>query len=176
MQFFDNILAHYGWQGLALLGVFITLFAVQFYYYAIAYNRIYNFRLVRTLKKRCSDPGVSVIIALRGENEYFLSHELPTILTQEYDYYEVVVVYIGGDADFYGELQRMREVYPHLRLTKMGGNERLYITTKQALKRGSCFRTVGRKLRASPLEAGAVSLSSKVPLVPTRIQSLTHAH
>ncbi|MBO5697077.1 MAG: glycosyltransferase [Alistipes sp.] len=136
MQFFDNIILHYGWQGIALLGAFFTLFAVQFYYYAIAYNRIYNFRLVRTLKKRCSDPGISVIIALRGENEYFLSHELPTILSQEYDYYEVVVVYIGGDADFYGELQRMRETYPHLRLTKMGGNERIYITTKQALNVG----------------------------------------
>ena len=136
MHFFDNILTHYGWQGIALLGVLLVLFAVQFYYYVIAYNRIYNFRLVRTHKKHCSDPGISVIVALRGENEYFLTHELPTLLAQEYDKYEVVVVYIGGDADFYGELQRLKENYSYLRLTKMGGNKRLYITTKQALNVG----------------------------------------
>ena len=136
MQFIDNILAHYTWQGVALFAVFIILLVVQLYYYAVAYNRIFNYRLMRSNKQRCSEPGVSVIVALRGENEYFLSKELPTLLAQDYDSYEVVVVYIGGDADFYGELQRLREVYAHLRLTKMGGNERLYITTKQALNVG----------------------------------------
>mgnify|MGYP002517083611 CR=1 FL=1 len=50
--------------------------------------------------------------------------------------YEVVVVYIGGDTDYYDELQRIRDGHSYMRLTKMGGNERLYISTKQALNVG----------------------------------------
>jgi hypothetical protein len=82
------------------------------------------------------NPPVSVIVAVRGENERFLTEELPVLLNQQYPHYEVVVVYIGGDTDYYDELQRIRDNHSYMRLTKMGGNERLYISTKQALNVG----------------------------------------
>ena len=83
-HFFSNILDHYTWQGLALCGVVIILFFTQLYYYAIAYYRIYNFRLLRKRKRKRSNPAVSVIVVVRGENEQFLSKELPTLLHQTY--------------------------------------------------------------------------------------------
>lgn len=136
IQFFNDILQHYSWQGLCLITLLVTLFGAQFYYYVIAYHRIVRFRLMRSRPKRRDNPAISVIVAVRGESESFLVDELPILLSQEYDNYEVVVVYIGGDADYYDELQRIRDNHSYMRLTKMGGNERIYISTKQALNVG----------------------------------------
>lgn len=134
--FFNDILQHYSWQGLSLMVLLVILFCIQFYYYAIAYYRIVRFRLMRSRPKRRESPAISVIVAVRGESEHFLVEELPVLLSQEYDNYEVVVVYIGGDAGYYDELQRIRDNHSYMRLTKMGGNERIYISTKQALNVG----------------------------------------
>lgn len=136
MQFFDKILQHYTWAGIALISVIVVLFFVQLYYYVIAYYRIYRFRLMRRKRRNEEQPPVSVIVAVRGESESFLVEQLPALLNQQYAHYEVVVVYIGGDMEYYEELQNIRNNYSYMRLTKMGGNERIYISTKQALNVG----------------------------------------
>lgn len=136
MQFFNDILSHYSWQGTALIGAIILLFVVQFYYYAIRYNRIPRYRLLRRKKITIDNPPISIIVVVRGENEHFLTDECMALLSQEYECFEVVVVYVGGDLDYYAELQRIKEQHSNMRLTKMGGNDRLYITTKQALNVG----------------------------------------
>ena len=165
MQFFENILTHYSWYGAALIAVVLILFIVQFYYYAIRYDRISRFRLLRRRVTREANPPISVIVVVRGENEQFLTDELRVLLAQEYDYYEVVVVYVGGDIDYYAELQRVKDEYSNMRLTKLGGNDRLYITTKQALNIGIksaqydnlLFTTTG----ACPMSEAWVSLMAK---------------
>ncbi len=136
MEFITSIFDHYSWQGIALVLLAVTLFTIQIYYYAIAYNRIINFRLMREREKRRESPAVSVIVPMRGESERFLVDELPALLHQEYDHYEVVVVYIGSDNDYYDELQRIRDNHSYMRITRMGSNERFYISTKQALNVG----------------------------------------
>lgn len=137
MEFLTNIFEHYSWQGIALVFLAVTLFAIQIYYYAVVYNRIISFRLMREREKRRENPAISVIVPMRGESERFLVDELPALLHQEYDHYEVVVVYIGSDNDYYDELQRIRDNHSYMRLTRMGGsNERFYISTKQALNVG----------------------------------------
>ena len=136
MNFFNQIIEHYTWPGIALLAILIALFATQLYYYAIAYRRIHRFRLVHRNKMRCEEPYVSVIVAVRGEDERFLSEQLPTLLSQTYSVYEIVVVYIGRDVDYYAELQRIRDQRSNMKLTKLSGNGRIYITTKQAYNVG----------------------------------------
>ena len=136
IQIYNDILQHYSWQGLSLIFLAVTLFFTQLYYYAIAHSRIIRFRLLRERPKRREAPPISVIVPLRGESERFLVDELPVLLHQEYHTYEVVVVYIGGDVDYYDELQRIRDNHSYMRLTKIGGNERIYISTKQALNVG----------------------------------------
>ena len=136
MQFFSKILEHYTWAGIALMAVIVVLFCVQLYYYLIAYYRVYRFRLMRRKRRFVENPPVSVIVAVRGENEHFLTDELPVLLNQQYPHYEVVVVYIGGDMEYYEQLQSIRNNYSYMRLTKMGGNNRIYISTKQALNVG----------------------------------------
>ena len=137
MEFLTNIFEHYSWQGIALVFLAVTLFAIQIYYYAVVYNRIISFRLMREREKRRENPAISIIVPMRGESERFLVDELPALLHQEYGHYEVVVVYIGSDNDYYDELQRIRDNHSYMRLTRMGGsNERFYISTKQALNVG----------------------------------------
>ena len=162
MAFFFFFFSHYAWQGLALVGVVLVLWFVQLYYYAIAYNRIYKFRLMRRRKLRCENPAISVIVAVRGENEGFLCEELPRLLAQQYHTFEVVVIYIGSDIDYYDELQRIRDNYSNMRLTKMGGNPQLYISTKQALNVGIksaqydnlLFTTTGAMPRSDEWQTG----------------------
>ena len=137
MEFLTNIFEHYSWQGIALVFRADTLFAIQIYYYAVVYNRIISFRLMRERERRRENPAISIIVPMRGESERFLVDELPALLHQEYDHYEVVVVYIGSDNDYFDELQRIRDNHSYMRLTRMGGsNERFYISTKQALNVG----------------------------------------
>ena len=40
MQFIDNFLACYGWEGAALAGSMLLMLGVQFYYYIFVYGRI----------------------------------------------------------------------------------------------------------------------------------------
>lgn len=118
------------------MGVIIILFMVQFYYYAILYTRIRSFRLMQRRNKVYDNPPISVIVTVRGENEAFLVDELPLLMSQEYSAFEVVIVYIGNDTDYYDQLVDIQTNYSNLRLTKIGGNERIYISTKQALNVG----------------------------------------
>ena len=136
MQFFSNIFEHYSWQGVLLMAMLVTLFIVQLYYYVVSYRRIHRFRLVRRNDIICENPYLSIIIAVRGEDEYFLGHQLHKLLAQNYDVYEVIVVYIGRDIDYYAELQHIRDQRSNMKLTKMSGNGRIYITTKQAYNVG----------------------------------------
>lgn len=135
MSLLDNILACYSWQGVALIGVLLLLFMVQLYYYVIVYGRISRYRMMRR-KRRASQPPVSIIVVVRGENEHFLTEQLPALLAQQYQLFEVVVVYVGSDLEYYAELQSIREQYSYMRLSRMGGNERLNITDKQAMNVG----------------------------------------
>lgn len=179
MSFINNILEHYSWQGVALIATLLILFLVQLYYYGIAYRNVYRYRLMRSRKQFCQNPAISVIVVARGEDETFLTTELPLLLAQQYDKYEVVVVYVGGDMNYFSELKLLQEENMHMRLTRMGGNERIYITTKQALNVGiksaqnNCllFTTPGATPRddmwvetmSRGFERGSVVLAPAVP-------------
>lgn len=166
MLFFNQIIDSYTWPGVALLVVIITLFAVQAYYYGIAYRRIHRFRLVSRKQKWCENPYISVIVAVRGEDERFLSEQLPTLLAQDYGVYEIVVVYIGRDIDYYAELQRIRDERSNMRLTKLSGNGRIYITTKQAYNVG---------IKSAQYDCFLFTTPSTIPATTEWVTYMAHA-
>lgn len=135
--FFEDVIAHYGWQGVALAGVILVLFAVQFYYYAIAYGRISRYRNNRRKKHLEQEPPISIVVTLFSEDYNYLDERLPLLFQQEYEAtYEVVLVYVGCDGDFYEELQRLRLAHPNLVVTKFDFNPRFPISVKQAINLG----------------------------------------
>lgn len=166
MYFFNQILDHYSWQGIALVAILLVLFFVQLYYYAIAYRRIHRFRLVKRNEKYCENPFVSVIVAVRGEDEFFLSEQLPTLLAQEYPVYEIVVVYIGRDIDYYAELQRIRDERSNLKITKLSGSGRIYITTKQAYNIG---------IKSAQYDALLFTTPGTIPATVEWVKYMSHA-
>lgn len=137
MQYIDYIIAHYGWQGLALAGAIIILLSIQLWYYTVTYGRISRFRNSRRKKKLTSEPPVSVIIPMFAEDYTYIDECLPLILNQQYaTTYEVVIVYVGSNSDFYEELTRQRLFHPNLTVTKIEFNPRFPISVKMALNVG----------------------------------------
>jgi glycosyltransferase involved in cell wall biosynthesis len=137
MLFFDYIISHYGWQGVALAGCILILFLVQLYYHLFVYGRISQFRNKLRKKILESEPPISVVIPLFSEDYRYLEESLPSILGQQYKAtFEVVLVYVGTSNDFYEELARMRLCYPNLTITKIEYNPRFPISVKMALNVG----------------------------------------
>lgn len=137
MLYYDFFIDHYGWQGAALAAVIIALFFIQMYYYAIVYARIPNYKNDRRPRRIDTDtPAISVIVPLFGESGEFIETSLPRLLAQDYAAYEIVVVYVGLDTDFYDDLVRMKSVFPNLRTTKIEARSRYPISPKMAINIG----------------------------------------
>ena len=137
MQFFDYIISHYGWQGVALASCILVLFFVQLYYQIGVYGRISRFRNSRRKKILESEPPISIVVPLFSEDYRYLEESLPLIMGQQYGAtFEVVLVYVGANSDFYEELTRMRLSYPNLSITKIEYNPRFPISVKMALNVG----------------------------------------
>ena len=137
MQYLDYIIQHYGWQGTALAAALLLLFFVQMYYHLIVYGRVARFRNSRRRKRLDAEPPVSVIIPLFSEDYNYIDERLPLIMQQKYStLFEVVIVYVGSDNDFYEELSNMRLRYPNLIVTKIQFNPRFPISVKMAINVG----------------------------------------
>ena len=101
MEFFNRIIVHYGWEGTALAGVLLVMFGIQLYYYLFVYGRIPKYKDTRRPEILSETPPVSVVIPLFSEDYAFVEEILPLIVAQEYPDFEVVIVYVGRDTDFY---------------------------------------------------------------------------
>lgn len=136
-HYWNFFIEHYGWQGLALAVAVLVLFGIQVYYYGIAYARIAKYRNDRRPRRiESNTPEISVIVTLYNENSAYLESGLLQLLSQEYAAYEVVVVYVGSDNDFYEDLARMKLYYANLRTTKIEANRRFPISPKMAINVG----------------------------------------
>ena len=135
MSFFVPIYAAYGWQGIALMAVILALLIVQIYYYSIRYRRVPRYSNNTLPERLAQDPPVSVVMVTQEDVE-FLEERLPIYLTQDYENYEVVLVYVGNNEDFSILLTQMRLKYPRLKITNIKQNTRFPISNKQALNFG----------------------------------------
>lgn len=135
MSFFDQIYAAYGWLGITLMVLIIALLIVQIYYYSIRYRRVPRYTNNSLPERLTQEPPVSVVMVTQEDVE-FLEERLPIYLTQDYENYEVVLVYVGNNEDFSILLTQMRLKYPRLKITNIKQNTRFPISNKQALNFG----------------------------------------
>lgn len=136
MQIFEQILAGYGWEGLALAGFLLLMFGVQLYYYIFVYGRISGYKNNRRAVTLDREPPVSVVVPLFSEDYSFVEERLPLILAQAYPDFEVVIVYVGHDTDFYEDLTRLKQSFPQITMTKIHLDPRFPISRKMALNVG----------------------------------------
>ncbi|MBQ7855710.1 MAG: glycosyltransferase [Alistipes sp.] len=135
LDILTSILHAYGWAAIALTLLSTILFGVQIYRYAI-YGRITKYRLASRRKVRDNEPPISVVISLFSEDAAYLDNGLIELLQQDYEQYEVVVVYVGNDDNFYADLSYLRKGYPHLVTTQIDHSSRYPVSTKMALNVG----------------------------------------
>lgn len=136
MQFINTFFTCYGWEGTALIALLLLMFSVQLYCYMFVYGRIPTYKNNRRASVLDTDPPMSVIIPLFSEDYAFVEERLPLILAQEYDNFEVVLVYVGSDNDFYEDLERLKLTFPQITVTKIQLNPRFPISRKMALNIG----------------------------------------
>lgn len=136
MDFLETFLDCYGWEGAALVGMLALLLGVQLYYYIGAYGRIAGYKNSRRTAVLKAEPAVSVVVPLFSEDYVFVEERLPLILAQSYPDYEVVIVYVGQDGDFYEDLERLKQSFPQIVTTKILLDPRFPISRKMALNVG----------------------------------------
>lgn len=136
MQLIERILTCYGWEGCALAGAILLMLGVQLYYYIFVYGRIPSYRDNRRARRLDTPPAVSVIVPMFSEDYAFVEERLPKILAQNYPDFEVVIVYVGHDTDFYADLERLKQSFPLITTTKIHLDPRFPISRKMALNVG----------------------------------------
>ena len=136
MQFVDSFLASYGWEGAALGGAMLLMFGLQLYYYIFIYGRIPGYKNNRREVTLPTEPPVSVIVPLFSEDYSFVEERLPLILAQSYPDFEVVIIYVGHDTDFYEDLTLLKASFPQIVTTKIHLDPRFPISRKMALNVG----------------------------------------
>lgn len=136
MHFFESFLDCYGWEGTALAGALLLLTLVQIHHYVFVFGRIAGYKNSRRPAVLEADPPVSVIVPLFSEDYSFVEERLPLILAQSYPDFEVVIVYVGQDTDFYEDLERLKMSFPQITTTKILLDPRYPISRKMALNIG----------------------------------------
>lgn len=136
MTFSEIFLSHYGWQGAALAAVLLLLLCIQLWYYLFAYGRIPGYKNNRRKQLLDAEPPLSVIVPMFSEDYLYIEERLPLLLAQEYAEFEVIIVYVGRDGDFFEDLQRIRQSFPRVTATKIEQDARFPISTKMALNVG----------------------------------------
>ena len=106
---------------------------IQLYFYLVYYSRILLYRN-KQQQKSPKEP-VSVIICARNEEEN-LEKNLPSILTQDYPEYEVIVVNDCSEDDSEFVLERFQKKYKHLKTTTIKQDEKFFHSKKLALTIG----------------------------------------
>jgi glycosyltransferase involved in cell wall biosynthesis len=114
---------------LIVLGIFILCLAIQLFYYLYFYSRP-GFSKPGT-KKAGSSP-VSVIICAKDEAKN-LRDFLPSILSQEYLEYEVIVVNDCSEDDTQNVLEEFQKKYKHLRISTIKKDPKFTHSKKFAL-------------------------------------------
>lgn len=121
---------------MALMAATLFFFALQLYYYLARYAKISKYKDKGRTEVRTETPTVSVLVPLFTEDYPFLDERLPLIMAQEGVDFEVVLIYIGVNTDFYDDLQRLQQVLPNIVVTKIQSNPRFPISIKTALNVG----------------------------------------
>ncbi len=136
LEILNIIVEMYGALGIGIMLIIVLAFTIQLIYYLANYAKISTYRDSQRAECRSTLPTVSVIIPMFCDDYPFLDERLPLIMAQEGVDFEVVIVYIGENKDFFEDLQRLQDMLPNITVTKIQSNPRFPISQKAALNVG----------------------------------------
>ncbi len=126
-----NLLNHFTIADLILF-IFLLSALFQFFYWGFFYSRLAFYKEKRKNAKHCP---VSVIICAKDEGEN-LKKYLPSVLTQNYSDYEVIVVNDCSEDNTAEILEEFEKKYPRLRTTAIKKDAKFTHGKKLALTIG----------------------------------------
>ncbi len=136
MDYFEIILSAYGWQGIAFIATLTALLSIQIYFYAARFAPLGKYLIKKRKKLHETPPPVSLVVPMFSEDYDYLDDTLPLLLAQEGVEFEIVIVYVGCDNDFYEDMLRLKTIFSNFTATKIQRNERFPISVKTALNVG----------------------------------------
>ena len=126
----------YGNWGVALAAILLVLFIVQLVFHLGIYGKVASFRLTSRKQIRQSEPPISVVVAMFGEDSDYLDNGLMQLLGQNYNEFEIVVVYVGDNDDFFAELKYLTRISSRLTPIFLRNNPSYPIKKKMAINVG----------------------------------------
>ena len=157
MVYFDIFIERYGWLGLVLTVLILTTFIWQTAFCLRNFGRIPGYRSSRRKSRLDAEPPVSVVVPLFSEDMNYIDNSLPLLLAQQHPQFQIVIVYIGSDSDFYADLLAHQSRYANLSVTKIEYNPRFPISVKMALNVG---------IKSARYEHIVLTTSDAVPASP----------
>lgn len=135
ISIWEELTRSYGIGGVALMAALTVLFFIQIYIYLFRYGRIPSFR---NGSMKAADRGVRPlsVITVLGDDYDYLENTLPRLLTQDYERFEVVLVYVGSNEAFIDTLSGLCLTHANLTVTKIELDPRFPISNKMAINLG----------------------------------------
>ena len=118
-----------------LSAIFILAFIIQLYFYSVYLIRALFKKKIPYSKEGTGKVPVSIILCAKNEAEN-LRKNLPLILEQDYENYEVIVVNDRSEDETEDILRIMCTKYPHLRVSSVRNDPKFTFGKKLALMLG----------------------------------------
>ncbi|MDR2890521.1 MAG: glycosyltransferase [Alistipes sp.] len=134
-QYYNAAVEAYGLWGLALMACVALLFGVQMHYYLGLFRRLPSFKIGGQRDVANDRNGISVVLVM-GDDYLYVENTLPLLLAQDYDLFEVIVVYVGSNGEFAEMLAMRAATEPHLAVSRIKQHPLFPISNKMAINIG----------------------------------------
>ncbi len=134
-EYFNAATNAYGAWGLALMALILILFSIQLYYYLGLFRKLPSFKIKSQKDAEGRLDGISVVLVM-GDDFLYMENTLPLLLTQDYELFEVIIVYTGDNNDFAETLEILAETEPKFGMSRIKQTPLHPISNKMALNVG----------------------------------------
>jgi hypothetical protein len=134
-RYWNTAVEMYGLTGLGLMAALILLFIIQMHYYLGLFRRLPSFKIRGREDARDGTGSISVVLVM-GDDYLWVENNLPALLQQDYDLFEVIVVYVGNNGEFADSLEAISVSEPRFRVSRVKQHPLFPISGKMAINIG----------------------------------------
>ena len=135
VRYYDAAVELYGLAGLGLMAGLLLLFIIQMRYYLGLFRRLPSFKLSSRRNRRGAGGSISVVVVM-GDDYPWVDQTLPALMNQDYELFEVIVVYVGSNGEFAETLEAISMSEPRFRVSRVKQHPMFPISNKMALNIG----------------------------------------
>ncbi|MFR9649145.1 MAG: hypothetical protein SNJ33_04215 [Rikenellaceae bacterium] len=125
----------YGYVGVLLLILILSCFYIEMRYICRGF-KLSKYSGKADKSEAVANPTISVLVPLLGEDDRFVTEHLPIILSQRDVKYEVVVIYVGDNAEFFADMESLKHQHSNLIFKRIELNPQFPMSVKGALNIG----------------------------------------